>query len=56
MPDACHLRGGYGFMWDSEVGRIYRGTGLHEIGVGITEVCQLIVSGKLNKPWPKANR
>jgi alkylation response protein AidB-like acyl-CoA dehydrogenase len=43
-------------MWDSEVGRIYRGAGLHEIGVGTTEVCQLIVSEELNNACPKANR
>jgi len=53
---AVQIHGGYGFMWDSEVGRIYRGAKLHEIGAGTTEVRQLIVSEELNNAWRKANR
>jgi hypothetical protein len=43
-------------MWGSEVGRIYRGAGLHEIGAGTAEVRQPIVSEELNNAWRKANR
>jgi len=53
---AVQIHGGSGFMWDSEVGRIYRGAKLHEIGAGTTEVRQLIVSEELNNAWRRANR
>ena len=52
---ALQIHGGSGFMWDSEVGRIYRGAKLHEIGAGTTEVRQMIVSEELNNAWRKAN-
>jgi isovaleryl-CoA dehydrogenase len=53
---ALQIHGGSGFMWESEVGRIYRGAKLHEIGAGTTEVRQLIVSEELNNSWRRANR
>ena len=52
---ALQIHGGSGFMWESEVGRIYRGVKLHEIGAGTTEVRQIIVSEELNNAWRRAN-
>ena len=52
---ALQIHGGSGFMWESEVGRIYRGVKLHEIGAGTTEVRQIIVSEELNNSWRRAN-
>ena len=53
---ALQIHGGSGFMWESEVGWIYRGAKLHEIGAGTTEVRQIIVSEELNNAWRRANR
>jgi isovaleryl-CoA dehydrogenase len=52
---ALQIHGGSGFMWESEVGRIYRGVKLYEIGAGTTEVRQIIVSEELNNSWRRAN-
>ena len=52
---ALQIHGGSGFMWESEVGWIYRGVKLHEIGAGTTEVRQIIVSEELNNAWRNAN-
>ena len=52
---AVQIHGGSGFMWESEVGWLYRGAKLHEIGAGTTEVRQIIVSEELNNAWRRAN-
>ncbi len=53
--DALQIHGGTGFMWESEIGWIYRGVKLYEIGAGTTEVRKLIVSEELNTAWRAAN-
>jgi len=53
--DALQIHGGTGFMWESEIGWIYRGVKLYEIGAGTTEVRKLIVSEELNTAWRTAN-
>lgn len=55
--DACHkvldmavqLHGGIGYMWESEINRLFRSTKLLEIGAGTTEVRKMIIAGELLK-------
>lgn len=44
---SVQIHGGMGFMWDSEVNRIYRGTKLYEIGAGTNEVRRVIIAREL---------
>lgn len=53
---ALQIHGGSGFMWESEIGRIYRGVKLYEIGAGTSEVRKIIVSEELNNEWRRANQ
>jgi isovaleryl-CoA dehydrogenase len=53
--DSCHavldkavqIHGGSGYIWESEINRLYRSIKLMEIGAGTTEVRKIIISGEL---------
>ena len=55
--DSCHavldkavqIHGGSGYIWGSEINRLYRSVKLMEIGAGTTEVRKLIIAGELLK-------
>lgn len=55
--DACHqvldkavqVHGGTGYIWESEINRLYRSIKLLEIGAGTTEVRKMIIAGELLK-------
>jgi isovaleryl-CoA dehydrogenase len=49
LDEAVQIHGGYGYIWESEINRLYRATKLLEIGAGTTEVRKLIISGELLK-------
>ncbi len=47
LAEAVQIHGGSGYIWESEVNRLFRATKLLEIGAGTTEVRKLIISGEL---------
>ena len=47
LNDAVQIHGGTGYMWESEINRLYRANKLSEIGAGTTEVRKLIISEEL---------
>ena len=47
LDEAVQIHGGAGYMWESEVNRLYRGNKLLEIGAGTTEVRKMIISQEL---------
>ncbi|MCZ8260858.1 MAG: acyl-CoA dehydrogenase family protein [Beijerinckiaceae bacterium] len=55
--DSCHrvldkamqIHGGSGYIWESEINRLYRSIKLLEIGAGTTEVRKMIIAGELLK-------
>jgi isovaleryl-CoA dehydrogenase len=49
LDDAVQIHGGNGYIWESEINRLFRATKLLEIGAGTTEVRKLIISGELLK-------
>jgi isovaleryl-CoA dehydrogenase len=49
LDEAVQIHGGMGYMWESEINRLYRSTKLLEIGAGTTEVRKMIISGELLK-------
>ena len=49
VDNAVQIHGGSGYIWESEVNRLFRATKLLEIGAGTTEVRKLIISGELLK-------
>jgi len=49
LDHAVQIHGGSGYIWESEINRLYRSTKLLEIGAGTTEVRKLIISGELLK-------
>jgi isovaleryl-CoA dehydrogenase len=49
LDEAVQIHGGYGYIWESEVNRLFRATKLLEIGAGTTEVRKMIISGELFK-------
>jgi len=59
--DACHkvldlavqIHGGAGYIWESEINRLFRSTKLLEIGAGTTEVRKLIIAGELLEGMPR---
>ncbi len=53
--DGLQIFGGSGYMWESEINRIYRATKLYEIGAGTQEVRRIIISEELNNEWRRAN-
>jgi len=44
---AVQVHGGYGYIWESEINRLFRSTKLLEIGAGTTEVRKMIIAGEL---------
>jgi isovaleryl-CoA dehydrogenase len=49
LDEAVQIHGGSGYIWESEINRLYRSIKLLEIGAGTTEVRKLIISGELLK-------
>ncbi|MGB0920406.1 MAG: acyl-CoA dehydrogenase family protein [Alphaproteobacteria bacterium] len=49
LDNALHIHGGSGYIWESEINRLYRSTKLLEIGAGTTEVRNMIIAGELLK-------
>ncbi|MAZ90005.1 MAG: acyl-CoA dehydrogenase [Cellvibrionaceae bacterium] len=47
LDNAVQVHGGYGYMWESEINRLFRSTKLLEIGAGTTEVRKMIIAGEL---------
>ncbi|MGB0213700.1 acyl-CoA dehydrogenase family protein [Algiphilus sp.] len=47
LNEAVQIHGGNGYIWESEINRLYRSIKLLEIGAGTTEVRKLIISGEL---------
>ena len=47
LNEAMQIHGGSGYIWESEINRLYRSIKLLEIGAGTTEVRKLIISGEL---------
>jgi len=47
LNEAVQIHGGSGYIWESEVNRLYRAIKMLEIGAGTTEVRKMIISGEL---------
>ena len=47
LDDAVQIHGGYGYMWETEINRLYRAGKLLEIGAGTNEVRRLIIAEEL---------
>ena len=47
LDRALQVFGGSGYIWESEINRLYRSIKLLEIGAGTTEVRKMIVAGEL---------
>ena len=47
LNEAVQIHGGAGYIWESEVNRLYRAIKLLEIGAGTTEVRKIIISDEL---------
>jgi isovaleryl-CoA dehydrogenase len=47
LGEAVQIHGGSGYIWESEINRLYRSIKLLEIGAGTTEVRKLIISGEM---------
>ncbi|MGI9625015.1 MAG: acyl-CoA dehydrogenase family protein [Acidimicrobiales bacterium] len=47
LDNAVQVHGGSGYIWESEVNRLFRATKLLEIGAGTTEVRKMIIAGGL---------
>ena len=47
LSEAVQIHGGNGYIWESEINRLFRATKLLEIGAGTTEVRKLIISAEL---------
>jgi isovaleryl-CoA dehydrogenase len=47
LDNAVQIHGGSGYIWESEINRLFRSTKLLEIGAGTTEVRKLIIAGEL---------
>jgi len=47
LAEGVQIHGGNGYIWESEINRLFRATKLLEIGAGTTEVRKLIISGEL---------
>jgi isovaleryl-CoA dehydrogenase len=47
LNDALQIHGGSGYIWETEINRLYRTIKLAEIGAGTTEVRKLIISEEL---------
>lgn len=49
LDHAVQIHGGNGYIWETEINRLYRGIKLLEIGAGTTEVRKLIIAEELLK-------
>jgi isovaleryl-CoA dehydrogenase len=49
LDKAMQIHGGSGYIWESEINRLYRSIKLLEIGAGTTEVRKIIIAGELLK-------
>jgi len=49
LDKAVQVHGGAGYIWESEINRLYRSIKLLEIGAGTTEVRKMIIAGELLK-------
>ena len=49
LNEAVQIHGGTGYIWESEINRLYRSIKLLEIGAGTTEIRKIIISGELLK-------
>jgi isovaleryl-CoA dehydrogenase len=49
LDNGVQVFGGNGYIWESEINRLFRSTKLLEIGAGTTEVRKMIISGELLK-------
>ncbi|KEI70431.1 acyl-CoA dehydrogenase family protein [Endozoicomonas elysicola] len=49
LDNAVQVHGGTGYIWESEINRLFRSTKLLEIGAGTTEVRKMIIAGELLK-------
>ena len=47
LNEAVQVHGGTGYIWESEINRLYRSIKLLEIGAGTTEVRKMIIAGEL---------
>ena len=47
LSEAVQIHGGSGYIWESEINRLYRTNKLLEIGAGTTEIRKLIISAEL---------
>jgi isovaleryl-CoA dehydrogenase len=47
LDRAVQIHGGSGYIWESEINRLFRSTKLLEIGAGTTEVRKMIIAGEL---------
>ncbi|HMN79118.1 MAG TPA: acyl-CoA dehydrogenase family protein [Burkholderiaceae bacterium] len=47
LDDAVQIHGGAGYIWETEINRLYRSIKLLEIGAGTTEVRKIIIAGEL---------
>ncbi|RYX98013.1 MAG: isovaleryl-CoA dehydrogenase [Comamonadaceae bacterium] len=47
LNEAVQIHGGTGYIWESEVNRLYRAIKLLEIGAGTTEVRKIIISDEM---------
>lgn len=49
LDHASQVHGGYGYIWETELNRLYRSIKLLEIGAGTTEVRKMIIAEELLK-------
>jgi isovaleryl-CoA dehydrogenase len=47
---ALQVHGGAGYIWETEINRLYRAAKLWEIGAGTTEIRQIIIAQELLTP------
>ena len=47
---ALQVHGGAGYIWETEINRLYRAAKLWEIGAGTTEIRQIIIAQELLQP------
>lgn len=47
LDNALQIHGGGGYIWESEMNRLFRATKLLEIGAGTTEIRKTIIAGEL---------
>jgi isovaleryl-CoA dehydrogenase len=47
LDHAVQVHGGTGYIWESEINRLFRATKILEIGAGTTEVRKMIIAGEL---------